>query len=111
MNPKYFEICVQMCICSNRGDGHDEMCWHRARDGAEIFCVITVPHLFFTDLNYVIIWGSKSVCFCGKVKFCLFVHNKHWSRYLIKAQLFSYYVITKQKCCLNHNNINNCELS
>jgi hypothetical protein len=36
MNPKYSEICVQMCICSDRGDGHGEMGWHRAGDGAEI---------------------------------------------------------------------------
>ena len=111
INPKYFEIYVQMCICSDRRDGHGEMGWHRAGDGSEIFCVITVPPPPPPYLNDVIIWGSKSVCFCGKVRFCLLVHNKHWSRYLIKAQLYFYHVITKQKYCFNHNNVNSCELS
>jgi hypothetical protein len=73
-------------------------------------CVITVLHFVFYrfDLRH---YMGQQVCFCGKVKFCLLVHIKHWSRYLIEAQLYFNHVITKQKCCLNHNDVNSCELS
>ena len=63
MNPKYFELTVQMCTCSNTGDGRGEMGWHGAGDGAEIFfkCHYGTAFVFFTDMNYGIMWGSKSV--------------------------------------------------
>ena len=110
LNPKFFEICVQMCICSDRGDGHGEMGWHRAGDGAEIFCKCLCGTAFVFCRFELRCYMGQQVCFCGKVKFCLFLHIKHWSGYLIKAKLYFYHVITKQKCCVSHNNVNSCEL-
>jgi len=74
VSPKCFKICVQMSICSDRRDGHGEMWWNRAGDGAEIVCVITVPHLFFFyrfELRYymgqqvcLFLWQSEILCVC-----------------------------------------------
>jgi hypothetical protein len=78
--------------------------WAGIQRGSPKFClrVVTASRLFSTYLKYVIIWGSKSVCFYGKVKFCLFDQNRHGSRYLINTQLYVYSVFEKRKCCLNN---------
>jgi hypothetical protein len=64
-NLKYFEICVQMCICSDRGDGHGEMDWHRAGDGAEI--------LYKCHYGSAFVFHRFELRYCMGQQVCLFL--------------------------------------